>query len=168
VKGAVESEANTTRIAEAQSERPLATPEKVSVTPADSPPALPAVGARAEENAHQDRTAHLEKVDMDLFQWPKFIVSLTRKEKEDDFFAIKGTKLPVRPKRRSKHLEKAVTVSGLFLTCQGQLLRFILGFRFVFLFRNASVVLFLALCILHSSLTCFLHATVHQSWSLAL
>lgn len=109
VKGAVESEANTTRIAEAQSERPLATPEKVSVTAADSPPALPAVGARAEENAHQDRTAHSEKVDMDLFQWPKFIVSLTRKEKEDDFFAIKGTKLPVRPKRRSKHLEKAVT-----------------------------------------------------------
>ncbi|KAG0585950.1 hypothetical protein M758_2G050600 [Ceratodon purpureus] len=109
VNGAHESEANTSRIAEVHSERPVATPEKVPVTPADSPAPLPAVCVRTGDTAHQDRIAHSEKVDMDLFQWPKFIVSLTRKEKEDDFFAIKGTKLPVRPKKRTKHLEKAVT-----------------------------------------------------------
>lgn len=114
VNGALESEANPTRIAEVHSERPLAITEKVSITPAESPAALPAVNARTEDNTHQDRAAHSDDLDMDLFQWPKFLVSLSRKEKEDDFFAIKGTKLPVRPKKRTKLLERTVTVSGLF------------------------------------------------------
>ena len=112
VNGTLESEANITRIAEVHSERPLATPEKIPATPIEPPAALPAASPRTEDNAHQDRTAPSEKVDMDLFQWPKFLVSLSRKEKEDDFFAIKGTKLPVRPRKRSKQLEKIVTVSG--------------------------------------------------------
>jgi hypothetical protein len=34
----------------------------------------------------------------------------TLKEKEEDFLAMKGTKLPVRPKRRPKAVEKAVNV----------------------------------------------------------
>ncbi|KAI5059161.1 hypothetical protein GOP47_0025480 [Adiantum capillus-veneris] len=40
--------------------------------------------------------------------WPKFLISLSRKEKEDDFFMIKGTKLPQRPKRRPKVVERAL------------------------------------------------------------
>ncbi|EFJ25046.1 hypothetical protein SELMODRAFT_90187 [Selaginella moellendorffii] len=45
---------------------------------------------------------------MELFEWPKFLISLSRKEKEDDFLAIKGSKLPQRPKRRTKHVEKTL------------------------------------------------------------
>jgi hypothetical protein len=41
---------------------------------------------------------------------PRIVTQLTRKEKEDDFLAMKGTKLPVRPKKRSKAVEKAVSV----------------------------------------------------------
>jgi hypothetical protein len=41
---------------------------------------------------------------------PRIVTQLTRKEKEDDFLAMKGTKLPVRPKKRTKAVEKAVSV----------------------------------------------------------
>ncbi|CAM8955580.1 unnamed protein product [Rhodiola kirilowii] len=34
---------------------------------------------------------------------PKFVIALTNKEKEEDFMAIKGSKLPQRPKKRSKY-----------------------------------------------------------------
>lgn len=47
-----------------------------------------------------------EKIDIDMVQWPKIFISLSRKEKEDDFFVIKGSKLPQRPKRRPKLVEK--------------------------------------------------------------
>lgn len=42
------------------------------------------------------------------FDWPKIFISLSRKEKEDDFLILKGTKLPQRPKRRPKAVEKAL------------------------------------------------------------
>lgn len=45
------------------------------------------------------------KIELD---WPKFLISLSRKEKEDDFYRIKGTKLPQRPKRRPKVVERAL------------------------------------------------------------
>lgn len=92
-------------------------PENVTITPASSPAGtLPVVTAKTEDNVHQDKTDEVEKVDMDFFQWPKFLVSLSRKEKEDDFLAIKGTKLPVRPKKRSKLMDKAISVS-VFCLC---------------------------------------------------
>lgn len=47
-----------------------------------------------------------EKIGMDMLQWPRIFISLSRKEKEDDFFVIKGSKLPQRPKRRPKLVEK--------------------------------------------------------------
>eukprot|EP00249_Psilotum_nudum_P022429 c28515_g1_i3 orf=202-1341(+) len=50
----------------------------------------------------------LQKVDLELFEWPRILISLSRKEKEDDFMAIKGSKLPHRPKRRPKVVEKAL------------------------------------------------------------
>eukprot|EP00250_Pteridium_aquilinum_P016902 c23355_g1_i1 orf=276-1379(+) len=40
--------------------------------------------------------------------WPKFLIALSRKEKEEDFLMFKGTKLPQRPKRRPKAVERAV------------------------------------------------------------
>ncbi|KAJ7557234.1 hypothetical protein O6H91_05G117800 [Diphasiastrum complanatum] len=53
-------------------------------------------------------TVFVEKICLEFFEWPKVLISLSRKEKEDDFFAIKGSKLPQRPKKRSKHIEKTL------------------------------------------------------------
>lgn len=41
---------------------------------------------------------------------PRIYTTLSRKEKEEDFMAMKGTKLPQRPKRRPKIVEKTVSV----------------------------------------------------------
>ncbi|XP_042451182.1 uncharacterized protein LOC122036060 [Zingiber officinale] len=49
-----------------------------------------------------------EKLNLDKFEWPRIYISLSRKEKEDDFLAMKGTKLPHRPKKRPKNIEKAL------------------------------------------------------------
>lgn len=41
--------------------------------------------------------------------WPKILISLSHKEKEDDFMVMKGSRLPQRPRKRAKHVEKFVT-----------------------------------------------------------
>ncbi|KAG8381828.1 hypothetical protein BUALT_Bualt05G0013400 [Buddleja alternifolia] len=41
---------------------------------------------------------------------PKFVIALTNKEKEEDFMAIKGSKLPHRPKKRSKFIQRTVNL----------------------------------------------------------
>ncbi|EXC34520.1 hypothetical protein L484_019117 [Morus notabilis] len=40
--------------------------------------------------------------------WPKLFLSLSSKEKEEDFMAMKGCKLPQRPKKRAKFLQKSL------------------------------------------------------------
>ncbi|XP_050369793.1 uncharacterized protein LOC126787915 isoform X2 [Argentina anserina] len=40
--------------------------------------------------------------------WPKLFLSLSSKEKEEDFMAMKGCKLPQRPKKRGKLLQKSL------------------------------------------------------------
>ncbi|XP_058073757.1 uncharacterized protein LOC131222629 [Magnolia sinica] len=42
------------------------------------------------------------------FIWPKFFVSLSSKEKEEDFMAMKGCKLPQRPKKRAKLIQRYI------------------------------------------------------------
>uniref|UniRef100_J3M9L4 Uncharacterized protein n=1 Tax=Oryza brachyantha TaxID=4533 RepID=J3M9L4_ORYBR len=42
------------------------------------------------------------------FELPRIYTTLSRKEKEEDFMAMKGTKLPQRPKKRPKLVEKQV------------------------------------------------------------
>ena len=42
---------------------------------------------------------------------PKFVIALTNKEKEEDFMAIKGSKLPQRPKKRAKIIQRTINVS---------------------------------------------------------
>lgn len=44
---------------------------------------------------------------------PKFVIALTNKEKEEDFMAIKGSKLPQRPKKRAKFIQRTLNVSSL-------------------------------------------------------
>ena len=58
---------------------------------------------------------HAEKVNLDMFEWPRIYISLSRKEKEDDFFAMKGSKLPQRPKKRAKNVDKILQVNGDFM-----------------------------------------------------
>ncbi|CAK7353060.1 unnamed protein product [Dovyalis caffra] len=41
---------------------------------------------------------------------PKFVISLTNKEKEEDFFAFKGSKLPQRPKKRAKFIQRTLNL----------------------------------------------------------
>lgn len=46
--------------------------------------------------------------------WPKLFISLSSKEKEEDFMAMKGCKLPQRPKKRAKLIQKTLLVSNPF------------------------------------------------------
>ncbi|KAE9603643.1 hypothetical protein Lalb_Chr11g0063081 [Lupinus albus] len=41
---------------------------------------------------------------------PKFVIALTNKEKEEDFMAIKGSKLPQRPKKRAKLVQRTLNL----------------------------------------------------------
>ncbi|XP_061374722.1 uncharacterized protein LOC133316941 [Gastrolobium bilobum] len=41
---------------------------------------------------------------------PKFVIALTNKEKEEDFLAIKGSKLPQRPKKRAKLIQRTLNL----------------------------------------------------------
>ncbi|KAL1532562.1 hypothetical protein AAHA92_32552 [Salvia divinorum] len=46
-----------------------------------------------------------------LTVWPpKFVIALTNKEKEEDFMAIKGSKLPQRPKKRAKFIQRTLNL----------------------------------------------------------
>ncbi|PRQ30214.1 hypothetical protein RchiOBHm_Chr5g0022171 [Rosa chinensis] len=49
-----------------------------------------------------------EKVNYEVVEWPRIYVALSRKEKEDDFLAMKGTKLPQRPKKRAKNIDRTL------------------------------------------------------------
>ncbi|XP_056843638.1 uncharacterized protein LOC108831210 isoform X1 [Raphanus sativus] len=40
--------------------------------------------------------------------WPKLFITLSNKEKEEDFLAMKGCKLPQRPKKRAKLVQKTL------------------------------------------------------------
>lgn len=55
-----------------------------------------------------------EGFDERSFVWPKFFVSLSCKEKEEDFMAMKGCKLPQRPKKRAKFIQKSIHVSMVY------------------------------------------------------
>ncbi|KAF4349412.1 hypothetical protein F8388_020995 [Cannabis sativa] len=50
----------------------------------------------------------VEKVNVEALEWPRIFLALSRKEKEDDFLAMKGTKLPQRPKKRPKNVDRAL------------------------------------------------------------
>lgn len=56
---------------------------------------------------------HTTGNDRKGFVWPRLYISLSSKEKEEDFMAMKGCKLPQRPKKRAKLLQKSLVVSVL-------------------------------------------------------
>nr|GEZ48548.1 transmembrane protein 185-like [Tanacetum cinerariifolium] len=50
--------------------------------------------------------ANDKKTSNEMMVWPpKFAIGLTNKEKEEDFLAIEGSKLPQRPKKRAKFIQ---------------------------------------------------------------
>lgn len=57
---------------------------------------------------HTSAAPKEEKVKVEAMEWPRIYIGLSRKEKEDDFLAMKGTKLPQRPKKRAKNIERAL------------------------------------------------------------
>lgn len=58
---------------------------------------------------------------VEVIEWPRIYIALSRKEKEEDFLAMKGTKLPHRPRKRAKNIDKGLQVgffSSFFLLIQ--------------------------------------------------
>jgi hypothetical protein len=51
-----------------------------------------------------------EKLGVERFELSLIYISLSRKEKDDDFLAMKGTKLPQRPKKQAKNVDKTLQV----------------------------------------------------------
>ncbi|XP_061349050.1 uncharacterized protein LOC133294415 [Gastrolobium bilobum] len=49
-----------------------------------------------------------DKVTVEVIEWPRIYIALSRKEKEDDFLAMKGTKIPQRPKKRAKNVDRTL------------------------------------------------------------
>ncbi|KAG6511209.1 hypothetical protein ZIOFF_029266 [Zingiber officinale] len=87
-------------------------------------PSFPAAGSEAADgsmNPDPKQPPDLkpkERINLDHFEWPRIHLSLSRKEKEDDFMAMKGTKLPQRPKKRAKNIDRTLQYCypGMWLT----------------------------------------------------
>lgn len=71
---------------------------------------------------------------------PKFVIALTNKEKEEDFMAIKGSKLPQRPKKRAKLIQRTLNVSLLCLFFGDSWFYWNKWFPFLVLGRNYRIV----------------------------
>ncbi|XP_073130386.1 uncharacterized protein [Henckelia pumila] len=73
-------------------------------------------GSGSSETAHEGKKGgFLSGNESVPVVWPpKFVIALTNKEKEEDFMAIKGSKLPQRPKKRAKLIQRTVN-----LVCPG-------------------------------------------------
>ncbi|KAH6774211.1 hypothetical protein C2S52_002835 [Perilla frutescens var. hirtella] len=69
-------------------------------------------GSGSSETAHDSKKGSSPSGgDIVAAVWPpKFVIALTNKEKEEDFMAIKGSKLPQRPKKRAKLIQRTLNL----------------------------------------------------------
>ncbi|KAM7507560.1 hypothetical protein LguiA_018013 [Lonicera macranthoides] len=69
-------------------------------------------GSGSSETAHDSRKGGSSSGSEAIpVVWPpKFVIGLTNKEKEEDFMAIKGSKLPQRPKKRAKFIQRTLNL----------------------------------------------------------
>ncbi|XP_047943459.1 myb-like protein D isoform X1 [Salvia hispanica] len=67
-------------------------------------------GSGSSENAHDAKKGDGDAAAQPPVVWPKFVIALTNKEKEEDFMAIKGSKLPQRPKKRAKLIQRTLNL----------------------------------------------------------
>ncbi|XP_024005415.1 uncharacterized protein LOC18029241 isoform X2 [Eutrema salsugineum] len=58
---------------------------------------------RDNNSGEREKATHVEVVE-----WPRIYIALSRKEKEEDFLVMKGTKLPHRPRKRAKNIDKSL------------------------------------------------------------
>ncbi|KAJ0802049.1 hypothetical protein HanPI659440_Chr03g0124801 [Helianthus annuus] len=66
-------------------------------------------GSASSETAHDSKKGASPVNEAAPIVWPpKFVIGLTNKEKEEDFLAIKGSKLPQRPKKRAKFIQRTI------------------------------------------------------------
>ncbi|KAL1332169.1 hypothetical protein HN51_061022 [Arachis hypogaea] len=84
------------------SERLYSQGDSASVQSEQDPGVVPAVSAMTSLAANGD------KVTVEVVKWPRIYIALSRKEKEDDFLAMKGTKIPQRPKKRAKNIDRTL------------------------------------------------------------
>ena len=71
---------------------------------------------RTELESLQEKPVISGQISMGISKWPRLLIPLSLKEKEEDFMVMKGSRLPQRPKKRAKHVEKFVSVrTKLFL-----------------------------------------------------
>ncbi|XP_047044066.1 chromatin modification-related protein eaf-1-like [Lolium rigidum] len=99
--------------AENQQQQQLpARPHRATEKEKGKAPALPESPRQQQKpQAQQQQPTELQKlVAAARPELPRIQTQLSRKEKEEDFLAMKGTKLPVRPKRRPKAVEKNVSM----------------------------------------------------------
>ncbi|RWW61811.1 hypothetical protein BHE74_00031102 [Ensete ventricosum] len=87
---------------------PSKAPPRSSADGSMNPPEPKRQSADQEAASPGGAAAIGEKLNLDQFEWPRIFISLSRKEKEDDFLAMKGTKLPQRPKKRAKNIDKTL------------------------------------------------------------
>ncbi|KAJ8494070.1 hypothetical protein OPV22_015791 [Ensete ventricosum] len=87
---------------------PSKAPPRSSADGSMNPPEPKRQSADQEAASPVGAAAIGEKLNLDQFEWPRIFISLSRKEKEDDFLAMKGTKLPQRPKKRAKNIDKTL------------------------------------------------------------
>ncbi|KAI7990000.1 hypothetical protein LOK49_LG13G02270 [Camellia lanceoleosa] len=72
-------------------------------------------GSRSSETAHDSKkggggTSSGGSDAIPAVWPPKFVIALTNKEKEEDFIAFKGSKLPQRPKKRAKFIQRTLNL----------------------------------------------------------
>ncbi|KAG8367986.1 hypothetical protein BUALT_Bualt16G0129700 [Buddleja alternifolia] len=65
------------------------------------------VGGKQQGGDHHQNNNNIKKMD-----WPKVCIGLSSKEKEEDFMAMKGCKLPHRPKKRPKIIQRTLLQKG--------------------------------------------------------
>ncbi|XP_038688904.1 uncharacterized protein LOC119988071 isoform X2 [Tripterygium wilfordii] len=83
--------------------------EKTNASTAQAGDETPAKSEQEAVVTNNTSSTGLEKKgSVEVIEWPRIYVSLSRKEKEEDFLAMKGTKLPHRPKKRAKNVDKTL------------------------------------------------------------
>ncbi|KAL8204680.1 hypothetical protein R6Q57_010303 [Mikania cordata] len=69
------------------------------------------IGSGFEESSSSKKVLTMDaKKDRKMTVWPKLFTTLSSKEKEEDFMAMKGCKLPQRPKKRAKMIQRTLLV----------------------------------------------------------
>ncbi|GMI92579.1 hypothetical protein like AT1G55340 [Hibiscus trionum] len=71
--------------------------------------------AASSETAHDSKkggssSGSGEVAPAPIFWPPKFVIALTNKEKEEDFLVFKGSRLPQRPKKRTKFIQRTLNL----------------------------------------------------------